>query len=91
MKRATLDGRRCPRPVSKEVIWEYLLRPGLEAEASKHPLGIIPAPIGGRLFRDLALQFSAPDGVVERVARQLGFWPWTPGQVVKAVREAAVK
>lgn len=78
------DGSYHYKPLSGEALWECLLRPDLEAEAAKHPLGIIPATVGGPLFRELSMKHSAPDGTVERVARRLGCWPWSANQVVRA-------
>lgn len=49
----------------------------------------IPPTAGGFFFRTVACRCSFTEAELNGAARELGFWPWTPAQILQAFRERA--
>ena len=59
--------------------------PAIRREVAKRwPEGVIPPTEGGRFFRRMSDELGCPEYVLSKLGQAEGWWPWTPGQVVRA-------
>jgi hypothetical protein len=59
--------------------------PAVRAEVRRRwPGGVIPPTEGGRFFRDMSDRLGCEEYVMSMLGQAEGWWPWTPGQVIRA-------